>query len=63
MALFKLVKFFESELEQLEQNKSKCFLIRKWHNYRIIIIKDRIRELKEEIDLRKRQPREKQDYK
>jgi hypothetical protein len=63
VALFKLVKFFESELEQLEQNKSKCFLIRKWHNYRIIIIKDRIRELKEEIDLRKRQPREKQDYK
>ncbi len=63
MALFKLVKFFESELEHLEQNKSKCFLIRKWHNYRIIVIKDRIKELREEIDLRKRQPREKQDYK
>jgi hypothetical protein len=63
VALFKLVKLFESELEHLEQNKSKCFIIRKWHNYRIIIIKDRIKELREEIDLRKRQPREKQDYK
>ncbi len=63
MALFKLVKFFESQLETLEANKSKCFIVRKWHNYRIMIIKDRIKELRDEIDLRKRQPREKQDYK
>jgi len=63
VALFKLVKFFESELEHLEQNKSNCFIIRKWHNYRIMIIKDRIKELRDELDLRKRQPREKQDYK
>lgn len=63
MALFKLVKFFESELENLEANKSKWFIVRKWHNYRIMIIKDRIKELRDEIDLRKRQPRKKQDYK
>lgn len=63
MALFKLIKLFESQLEQLEQNKSKCFIIRKWNDRRIMIIKDRIKELRDEVDLRKRQPREKQDYK
>lgn len=63
MALFKLIKLFESQLEQLEQNKSKCFIIRKWNDRRIMIIKNRIKELRDEVDLRKRQPREKQDYK
>lgn len=63
MALFKLIKLFESQLEQLEQNKSKCFIIRKWNDRRIMIIKDRLKELRDEVDLRKRQPREKQDYK
>ena len=63
MALFKLIKLFESQLEQLEQNKSKCFIIRKWNDHRIMIIKDRLKELRDEVDLRKREPREKQDYK
>jgi hypothetical protein len=63
VALFKLIKLFESQLEQLEQNKSKCFIIRKWNDHRIMIIKDRLKELRDEVDLRKREPREKQDYK
>lgn len=63
MALFKLINHFESKLEQLEKNKSKCFIIRKWNDHKIMIIKDKIKELRTEIDLRKTQPYQEQDYK
>lgn len=53
MALFKLIKSFEVELKELEQIKSKFFLIQMYKNYKIKKIKIKIKELKIEVNKRK----------
>lgn len=58
MALFKLIKDFEASLNRLETRKSKFFIIRAIDECRIKIIKERIRELREEVHLRKNQKNE-----
>lgn len=55
MALFKLIKDFETSLSKLEQNRSKFFIIQQLDDFRIKILKERIRELREEVASRKKQ--------
>ena len=55
MALFKLIKHFEESLTKLEQNRSKFFIIQQLDDFRIKVLKQRIRELREEVAFRKKQ--------
>lgn len=55
MALFKLIKDFEASLTKLEQNRSKFFIIQQLDDFRIKILKERIKELREEVASRKKQ--------
>lgn len=63
MALFKLIKYFESSLVKLEQERSNCFIIRSLDDFRIKIIKGRIKELKDEVDFRKKHRPKNEDCK
>jgi hypothetical protein len=54
VALFKLIKYFESSLVKLEQERSNCFIIRQLDDFRIKTIKARIKELRDEVDFRKK---------
>ena len=58
MALFKLIKHFEATLTKLEKNKSKIFIIRQLDDFRIKVLKERIKELREEVASRKKQKSE-----
>ena len=55
MALFRLIKQFEATLFELEQRRSKIFIIRQLDDFRIKRLKCRIRELQEEVASRKKQ--------
>jgi hypothetical protein len=55
VALFKLIKDFEASLTKLEQNRSKFFIIQQLDDFRIKILKERIKELREEVASRKKQ--------
>jgi len=55
VALFKLIKHFEATLTKLEQNRSKIFIIRQFDDFRIKVLKERINELREEVEFRKKQ--------
>lgn len=55
MALFRLIKQFESTLFELEQRRSKICIIRQLDDFRIKRLKYRIRELREEVASRKKQ--------
>lgn len=55
MALFRLIKQFESTLFELEQRRSKICIIRQLDDFRIKRLKSRIRELREEVASRKKQ--------
>lgn len=58
MALFKLIKEFETTLSKLEQNRSKFFIIRQLDDFRIKVLKERIKELREEVASKKKQKSE-----
>jgi hypothetical protein len=58
VALFKLIKQFETTLFKLEQNRSKFFIIRQLDDFRIKVLKERIRELREEVASKKKQKNE-----
>jgi hypothetical protein len=55
VALFRLIKQFESTLFELEQRRSKICIIRQLDDFRIKRLKYRIRELREEVASRKKQ--------
>jgi hypothetical protein len=55
VALFRLIKQFESTLFELEQRRSKICIIRQLDDFRIKRLKSRIRELREEVASRKKQ--------
>jgi len=55
VALFRLIKQFESTLFELEQRRSKICIIRQLDDFRIKRLKCRIRELREEVASRKKQ--------
>ena len=55
MALFRLIKQFESTLFELEQRRSKICIIRQLDDFRIKRLKCRIKELREEVSSRKKQ--------
>jgi hypothetical protein len=58
VALFKLIKEFETTLSKLEQNRSKFFIIRQLDDFRIKVLKERIKELREEVASKKKQKSE-----
>lgn len=58
MALFKLIKDFETTLAKLEKNRSNFFIIRQFNDFQIEALKCRIKELKKEVDSRKKQKNE-----
>jgi hypothetical protein len=55
VALFRLIKQFESTLFELEQRRSKICIIRQLDDFRIKRLKCRIKELREEVSSRKKQ--------
>jgi len=63
VALFKLIKYFESSLVKLEQERSNCFIIRSLDDFRIKIIKGRIKELKDEVEFRKKHRLKNEEHK
>lgn len=53
MALFKLIKFFESTLKELEQAKPKTMLYKWFIDFRIKNTKKRIAILRNELAIKK----------
>lgn len=63
MALFKLIKHFESTLVKLEQERSNFFIIQSLNDFRIKMLKSRIKELRDEVDFRKKHRPKNENYK
>lgn len=53
MPIFKILKVLEFKLSQLEKNKPTSFINKLVNSFRIYLIKDRIKELKKELYIRK----------
>jgi hypothetical protein len=58
VALFRLIKQFETTLVKLEKNRSNFFIIRQLDDFRIKVLKGRIKELRDEVASRKKQKNE-----
>lgn len=57
MPIFKILKVLEFKLSKLEKNKRSTSIGRLINNFRIYLVKDRITELKKELNIRKHEIR------